>query len=266
MNETPPDRVRMRVRRMGVAALLLMCTAWPSSPLQAQDEPSSTLIHGVVRDAISGTPLAGARVRLPELRRGVLSDERGRFEFDDVPIGTHVLSAEQYGYTSLEATFDTGAQSDLTFDMELPPLPVMLDGVTVVTDRLALMNQRLTSRRRAYASSSRAFEQDRLVRSAAVDMREFLQTEALLHPMPCARRTFGSLCVLRRGSLVEPRVYIDEAPVIGGADMLASYRPHDLYLVEIYSQGLEIRAYTHNFMERMARRPVALIPLEYAPR
>ena len=43
--------------------------------------------------------------------------------------------------------------------------------------------------------------------------------------------------------------------------MLAMYSPADLYLVEVYSAGGEIRAYTHNFMERMARRPMTRIPI-----
>ena len=43
--------------------------------------------------------------------------------------------------------------------------------------------------------------------------------------------------------------------------MLAMYSPADLYLVEV-SPGGEIRAYTHNFMERMAGKTMALIPIE----
>jgi hypothetical protein len=143
----------------------------------------------------------------------------------------------------------------------LEPKPVMLDGISVVADRIELMQRRLTSRRRAFAQASRAFEQDRLMRSAAFDMAEFLYLEASLAPAPCGRGRLGSACVLRRGQSIEPRVYIDEAPVLGGLEQLASYQPHDLYLVEVYSLGLEIRAYTHMFMERMARRPMPLIPI-----
>lgn len=99
------------------------------------------------------------------------------------------------------------------------------------------------------------------MRSAAFDMAEFLYLEASLYPAPCRRGRLGSACVLRRGQPIEPRVYIDEAPVAGGLEQLATYQPHDLYLVEVYSLGLEIRAYTHMFMERMARRPMVLIPI-----
>jgi hypothetical protein len=56
-------------------------------------------------------------------------------------------------------------------------------------------------------------------------------------------------------------VYIDEALLVGGLLQLETYRPHELYLVEVYSSGSEIRAYTHHFVERMARTPQALIPI-----
>ena len=70
-------------------------------------------------------------------------------------------------------------------------------------------------------------------------------------------------CVLRRGSATEPRVYIDEAPIIGGLQFLGMFRPYELYLVEVYSAGLEIRAYAHWYMGRLAGRPTALFPVGF---
>jgi hypothetical protein len=67
--------------------------------------------------------------------------------------------------------------------------------------------------------------------------------------------------VLRRGSLAQPKVYIDEAPVIGGLSFLAMFKPYELYAVEVFSGGLEIRAYTHWYMERMAEEPRLLWPI-----
>ena len=56
-------------------------------------------------------------------------------------------------------------------------------------------------------------------------------------------------------------VYIDEFPALGGLDELGMYSPQDLYLIEVYSFGRVIRAYTYEFMERMAERPMALLPI-----
>lgn len=243
-----------------------------SSPIVGQVAPeprtestlpgvASRLVTGTIRDANTQSALPGARIRIDELRRGTLSDDFGRFMIDDVEPGLHVITVERYGYASAEGTIDTRPESGAVLEIELLPKPVMLDGLTVVTDRLELMEARLSSRRNAVPYSSRAFDQDRLVRSSARDMLDFLAVDASLSPVRCGAGRIGSWCVVRRGRPVEPRVYIDEAPVIGGLDQLQSYQPHDLYLIEVYSLGQEIRAYTHQFMERMARRPVALIPI-----
>ena len=222
---------------------------------------ASRLVTGTIRDANTQSALPGARIRIDELRRGTLSDDFGRFMIDDVEPGLHVITVERYGYASAEGTIDTRPESGAVLEIELLPMPVMLDGLSVVTDRLELMETRLRSRRNAVPYSSRAFGQDRLVRSPARDMLDFLVVDASLSPVRCGAGRLGNWCVVRRGRPVEPRVYIDEAPVIGGLDQLQSYQPHDLYLIEVYSLGQEIRAYTHQFVERMARRPVALIPI-----
>ena len=58
-----------------------------------------------------------------------------------------------------------------------------------------------------------------------------------------------------------PRVYIDEIWQPGGLDALERFPPSQLYMVEVYFSGSEIRGYTHDFMERAARKPRALIPV-----
>jgi hypothetical protein len=72
-------------------------------------------------------------------------------------------------------------------------------------------------------------------------------------------------CIIRRGRTVSPKVYIDEVPAIGGLDVLESYPTAQIYALEVFSQGAEIRAYTYNFMQRMAERPMALIPISLWP-
>jgi hypothetical protein len=245
-------------RRIGLTVLLLAsCLA----PVAAQDGPNEGSVGGVVVDALTGAPIAAALVVVDDERRAVLTDSLGAFDFGWMEGGPLTLSARRYGYQAqgMHAIVPHGGA--LVVEIPLPPEAVLLDGIEVVTERLQTMDQRLTSRRRALAASSRAFEQERLVRSGARDFLEFLLVEASLRTQPCGRRASGAQCVRRRGGLVQPRVYLDEMPIIGGLDHLASYQPYDLYLVEVYGAGVEIRAYTHFFMERMARRPVALMPI-----
>jgi hypothetical protein len=249
------------VKRFRTPIVVLACMVASPCVVWAQEKPGTVVLRGEVRDAERGTPLPGARIRIDRLRRGTLADDAGAFEFERVPNGVHVLTVEHYGYAPIEATVDATPESVPVFRLVLTPLPVMLDGLTVVADRLELMESRLTNRRRAVAVSTRAFGVERLQRSASSNVLDFLAIEASLAGTPCARNNTGRWCVWRRGQIIEPRVYIDEAPAVAGIDQLSTYRTYDLYLVEVYSQGQEIRAYTHQFMERMARRPVHLIPI-----
>lgn len=245
------------------ATLALLAGVLTAAPVGAQDRDSASeevALRGVVRDALTGTPLFGARVQLLGRRGGTLTDSLGFFALDGVEVGFQELTVEQYGFEGILAELDV-RPGMVPIALELNPKPVMLDGISVVSDRLQQMQERLRSRRRAVATATRAFELDRLTRSASADMMEFLRLESGLHLTACGGRRISSLCLFRRGQWVEPRIFIDEVPAFGGMDQLASYRPHELYLIEVYGSGIEIRAYTHNFMERMARRPVALMPI-----
>lgn len=237
------------------AALAVTCL-----PTHAQDPPNEGVLAGVVVDAVTGDPISGALVVLDDERRAVLTDSRGAFDFGSMEGGPVSLVARRYGYEmrGMDAVLPTGGV--LQLEIPLPPEAVLLDGFDVVTERLQTMDQRLRSRRNATAASVRAFEQERLVQSTSRDFLEFLRFEASLHTQPCGWRSFAAQCVSRRGRLVAPRVYIDEVPIMGGLDHLASFQPYDLYLVEVYSSGQEIRAYTHLFMDRMAHRAMALFP------
>lgn len=239
--------------------LLSVILAVGAGRATAQDQ-NPTSLRGTVLDLMSESPLAGARVQIEGLRGGTLTDSMGVFVLEQVPLGAQLLLVEHYGFESMGVALSITATQEPVI-VHLPPKPVMLDGLSVVTDRLAEMESRLRRRRRAVATSARAFELERLMRTGARDMLDFLRLESNLPLSPCGGRSISSLCVFRRGRWVQPRVYIDEVPALGGLDQLGSYRPHELYLVEVYSSGMQIRAYTHLFMERMARRPVALIPI-----
>jgi hypothetical protein len=71
--------------------------------------------------------------------------------------------------------------------------------------------------------------------------------------------------VLYGGRLTRPIVYIDDRRLCGGDELtyLAGFHPGEFYLVEVFG-GSEVRAYTHDFVERQALRqargPHALAP------
>jgi hypothetical protein len=254
----PLDSLGLEAPAPVVAAVV---GAEPAAPLSSQWQGEPHIVRGVVRDAVNGSPLPRARLRFDELNRGTLADDAGRFEFAGILAGVHVLTVEQYGYSPIATNVDVSGEAPTSMDIELTPRPVMLDGLTVVADRLALMETRLVRRRSAATVSSRAFEQERLVRSPATDLLDFLRLDAAVPLTACPVGRPGGWCVARRGEPVEPTLYIDEELVFGGLQELATYRPHDFHLIEVYSFGEEIRAYTHRFMERVAEEPIALFPI-----
>ena len=96
------------------------------------------------------------------------------------------------------------------------------------------------------------------------DMLNFFESETPVIFVPCPRRSVSEDCVLGRGGRpTGMAVCIDEMPAPGGMLQLGSYRPEELHLVEVYSRGSLVVAYTRAFMERLARRRTALTPLEY---
>ena len=246
---------------VGVACLLALL---PASGLRGQEpraSPTTGVVRGVVVDDGTGTPLEGARVRLEGERRGVLADSLGAFEIRGAPLGFNFLSVDHYGFVGMVVPVDVTAGPQVPVELRLPASPLVVEGITVAAEHVATMEQRLRSRRRAVPYAVRAFDLERLTRSAATTMVEFLQFEGSMFTVPCPARTLANSCIVRRGRVQEPVVYIDEVRAFGSLDQLATYSPHELYLVEVYSMGSEIRAYTHNFMHRMARRPMALIPI-----
>jgi len=232
----------------------------PGAPALSGQEPTELhTVRGVVLDALAGSPLSQARLHFGTLRRGHLTGDDGRFEFVDIPAGPQVLIIERYGYERLEIHMDVRGEEFAQMDIELEPTPVMLDGLAVVSERLNLAESRMNSRLRAAPVSARALEMNRLVRSSAPNVLEFMLLEGGLRFVHCG---MNDLCVIRRGRIVHPRVYVDEELSFEGMAELKTFQTYDLYRIEVFANGREVRAYTHHFMERMASQPIALIPIE----
>ncbi len=258
---------------VGIALILVLAT-----PVAAQrplrDPDARTTLSGVVVDALRGDALPNSIVVLADENRGILTDSLGRFSFPNVQFGPQLLAVKQYGYEEVNLDLDL-LEGHGPVRVEIRPRPIALEGFAVVADNLAAMRRQITNRRNAYGRSARAISQASLTTSTARTVIDLLRTRGGLQLRQCGSLRAGPAtsfrpvggesaagrCVLRRGRSVRPRVYIDEARIMGGLEFLAMFRPYELYLVEVYSSGLEIRAYTHWFVERMAARPRKLWPI-----
>lgn len=259
-----------------------------ASGVHAQEQDSAPVLvtlRGVVLDEVTGTPVAGAAVFLEDENYGALTDARGAFRIESVPAGSQTVVATQFGYWEIAA--DVGVpEAGATIEIDLKPRPILLDGVTAVADNVNTMVRRLRTRRQSLPYQARAFDQERLLRSPEPDVFEFLWRETGLERRSCpimggvtlpgwqparglggwnlpsqAPGALSSHCIWRRGQVISPRVYIDEMPAARGLDALRNYPTTQIFALEVYSQGAEIRAYTYNFMQRMAANPEALIAL-----
>ena len=232
-------------------SVALVALALLARGTRAQEKPVQTtvdLVGTVVNHA--GKPLVGAFVSVTGDDWGSLTDEHGRFTLPKVTPGTVSLTAEQLGYDTLSVSRTAAAGVPVTLTMTSKP--ILLEGLKVVTDRF----QR---RRLSTTVAVQSFGRKDLVTAPQTQMFDFIRARMGLWMERCSG--FGYWCVFRRGRWIEPRVYIDEVPVLGGMDYLATYQPSELYMVEVYSFGAEIRAYTTQFMARAAKtrlQPIAL--------
>lgn len=226
--------------------------------------PESVSVRGRVYDSRSGTAIPGAAVFVQTEDHGTLADSLGSFAIPDVAPGLQVLAVKQIGYHDKLVTFTATGHPDDLVDIDLAPKPFMLDGITAVARNVETMERRMKSRRGGASVARgliRAYDQGELLGSGAKSALEFVDRHTLVRMRPCPVGTSAHFCITRGGYVGAPRVYIDEIWQPGGLDVLDGFSTSQLYLVEVYFSGSEIRAYTYDFMERTARKPQALIPV-----
>jgi hypothetical protein len=230
---------------------MLFSAAAAAQESKQESKPNRVLVTGQVLDRITREPIVGAHVELAKIDRDAFTNEYGLFAMKNVPVGSYEVTVEQFGYATLNVNRTFGEESS-PFQLELAPDPVQLKAIEVVNDRLA-------RRRQTATTSVFAYEGDRLHNNAAFDAEDFIRMHTFT--TPCRGFSFGSTCVIRRGRVVQPRVYIDEVLTPAGMDFLSGLSTQDLYLVEIYANGAQIRVYTNWFARNLAQGRAHLDPV-----
>lgn len=202
-------------------------------------------ITGRVVEAGSGESLPGVVVWLAAERRGEPADSAGRFRVDDVPYGPQVLQVMRAGYgpRMISVVHGPGAE----------PIEIVLEPDRGILAALPAVSDRLRGRRNAYLTVVTTHDTERLTRSGAEDVREYLFKYTLTRVVPCSGSAKSFWCIDYRGEPTEPKVCIDGWLEWGGLDLLQRMGPNELHLLEVYgSSGTIIRAYTHEYMESLA--------------
>ncbi len=135
--------------RVGVIVSVFVAVA-PEAQQPGRTAPRS--VAGVVRDAVTRAPIAGARVRVGAFNHescepclaspgppNAVTDSAGRFTIDDAP-GTFVLEADQTGFAQggfgVRRTSGRAARIDLAPGQRLDDLEILLFREAVITGRV----------------------------------------------------------------------------------------------------------------------------------
>jgi hypothetical protein len=251
------------VRRFLIAGLVHAAAFLPASvqPVAAQQsaQPASrTGLTGVVVDAQTSAPVAGAAVDIVERDGVVFSDEAGVFRFPDLDAGTVTVRVRQLGYR--EHLTKHAVRPGVTLRIALEADPVVLEGIQVLGDRFE-------ARRRAAPFSVRAHDETAIAASSSYDVFGFLRERVKFTACPgqpygsrfpvSAR---GSVCIFFRGTWVVPRVFVDDAPWVGGIENLSGWDKRDIYRIEVVRGGTEVHLFTKQFAGWLARGNARLQP------
>ncbi|MEN8230659.1 MAG: carboxypeptidase-like regulatory domain-containing protein [Bacteroidota bacterium] len=82
------------------------------------------VVQGIIRDELSGEPIAYASVQLMGTSNGAISDNDGFYSLQHVRPGTHQLKISYVGYANMEKTVEVIAGQVTTMDVQLSFTPI----------------------------------------------------------------------------------------------------------------------------------------------
>lgn len=90
-------------------------------------------LHGRIFDAASRSPLPGATVFLPSVRRGAVANGNGEFSIENLAPGTYKIICQYLGYTNVELAL--ALSKDTEQDFYLQPATLKGAEVTITAER-----------------------------------------------------------------------------------------------------------------------------------
>ena len=120
------SRIRSKKSRSIAPALLVSLAVLAGS---AQGQVGS--VSGEIINLDTRAPLGSVQVFISELDLGVLSQVNGRYVLSNVPAGTHALSAERLGFSSVTQEIVVGAGETVVLNFELSASALALDEIIV---------------------------------------------------------------------------------------------------------------------------------------
>ncbi|MEQ1857098.1 MAG: carboxypeptidase regulatory-like domain-containing protein [Longimicrobiales bacterium] len=230
----------------------------------------AVLIRGRVEDALSRTPLVGARVMAID-SSAVYTDSIGQFSIEMETASSYELGIQLFGYAEQQFGLPEEAPSRVSV-LLLAPDPVQLEVIEVASEpAVNLLLDRLRARRRGYDGSVIALDKaflnsrwpigtawDVVVARAPVfecDSIEASEQWPFIKSDLCVRgrrtRRFNDPLLGLPG--VPVLVCIDQWESWGAASELSTLDVSQIALIEIYARGYGgIRVYTSRYLASSA--------------
>ena len=144
----------------GGAALVAVAAGLLLLPASAAAMQAQGIVTGVVTDEDTQRPLVGVQVYVPDSQLGTVTNQDGRYLLN-LPLGEHVLRAEQIGYASIEQSVTVTADQATAVDFALATVALDLEEIVVSVDAVA-------ARRMEFGTDIERFDAAAEVERAAV--------------------------------------------------------------------------------------------------
>ncbi|MFC1659919.1 SusC/RagA family TonB-linked outer membrane protein [Gemmatimonadota bacterium] len=103
----------------------------PTGESAVRPAPFQGTVTGRVTDGQTGEPISAVQIFIEAAQIGVLTQENGRFLIQNVPDGTHTLSAQRIGYATASAEITVVAGGTVIQDFVMTPQAVAMDEMVV---------------------------------------------------------------------------------------------------------------------------------------
>lgn len=203
---------------------------------QAVAQSSKGSITGRVVMSKEGTPVAGARIFLLNLRRGLTTDSLGRFAFPELKPGSYRIEASLLGFAPLSAVVALGAGEHKDLEFRTDTLGQLLPTIFVEGQPEPVTLRILTTfERRMSVGHGRFITRDDIVKRNPVQLMDMIRF------LPGVRSDCrGSTCQLRLNhdrSGCPPAIFVDEQRT--SLAVLEITPPNDVEGVEVYRGAAE---------------------------
>jgi TonB-linked SusC/RagA family outer membrane protein len=124
--------MKLRASPRRALALLALLFAAPVAAQQPATAPTGgTTITGVVKDVLTGLPIANANVTIKNTARGVVTNEQGRYTLTGVPSGLVSIEARRIPYTTnLQSDVRVSGSGTLTVNFDMSQSGIQLEAIT----------------------------------------------------------------------------------------------------------------------------------------